>query len=70
MEYEYEEQLEERYRQSLIRSYKKQVDDGFFPFIILDCINDKISHFQEVVDHSSQHGFEVGFHQTYYFLNQ
>ena len=41
------------------QSYKKQVDDGFFPFIILDCNNERVSHFQEVVKYSAQHGFEV-----------
>lgn len=59
MEYEYDEKLEERYRQSLVRSYKKQVDDGFFPFIVLDCINHKISHFQEIITFSNSNGFEV-----------
>ncbi|KAB7501915.1 YLP motif-containing protein 1 [Armadillidium nasatum] len=38
MEYEYEAHLEDQYRQALVRSFKKQIDEGFFPFIIIDCV--------------------------------
>jgi len=59
MQYEFDAALEPRYRASLIKSYRKQVDDGFFPFIILDCINDRVEHFQEVLNYSAANGFEV-----------
>lgn len=59
MEYEYEGELESSYRASLIKSFKKQVDDGFFPFIIVDCINDQVSHFSEMANYAKKNDFEV-----------
>lgn len=59
MEYEYEAEAEESYRASLIKSFKRQVDEGFFPFIIIDCINSHISHFSEIASYAKRQGFEV-----------
>ena len=59
MAYEYEAEIEESYRLSLIKSFKKQVDDGFFPFIIIDCINDRIRHFSSIVSYAKNNEFEV-----------
>ncbi|KAK8750860.1 hypothetical protein OTU49_015030, partial [Cherax quadricarinatus] len=57
MEYEYEAELEDSYRASLVKSFKKQVDDGFFPFIIVDCVNNKVNHFTEIASHAKKQGF-------------
>ena len=51
--------MEESYRSSLVKSFKKQVDDGYFSFIMVDCINDKTSHYQEMWSYAKQRGFEV-----------
>ena len=51
--------MEESYRASLVKSFKKQVDDGYFSFIMVDCINDKTSHYQEMWSYAKQRGFEV-----------
>ncbi|CAL1539083.1 unnamed protein product, partial [Lymnaea stagnalis] len=59
MEYEYEQALEEAYRQSLLKSFKKTVDDGFFPFIILDATNEKVAHFSEFWSYAKSKGFQV-----------
>ena len=59
MAYEYEAAAEESYRSSLIKSFKKQVDDGFFPFIIVDCINDKVRHFAAIAAYAKINDFEV-----------
>lgn len=47
MEYEYEADMEETYRTSMFKTFKKTLDDGFFPFIILDAINDRVRHFEQ-----------------------
>lgn len=60
MEYEYEAELEDSYRASLVKSFRRQVDEGFFPFIIIDCINDRISYFSEIANYAKQQGFVVG----------
>ncbi|KAH9495062.1 hypothetical protein Btru_018729 [Bulinus truncatus] len=59
IEYEYEQALEEAYRQSLLKSFKKTVDDGFFPFIILDATNEKVAHFAEFWSYAKSKGFQV-----------
>ncbi|XP_059096221.1 YLP motif-containing protein 1-like isoform X2 [Tigriopus californicus] len=57
--YEYEPELEPNFRQSLVKSFKKQIDDGYFSFIMVDCINDKTEHFEEMWSYAKQKGFEV-----------
>ncbi|XP_013386557.1 YLP motif-containing protein 1 isoform X2 [Lingula anatina] len=59
MEYEYEPELEESYRQSLLKSFKKTIDDGFFPFIIVDAVNDRIRYFEEFWSYAKSKGFQV-----------
>lgn len=59
MAYEYEPEMENHYRNSLSRGFKKTVDDGYFPFIILDCVNNKMSHFEELWNYAKQKGFQV-----------
>lgn len=59
MEYEYEPELESRYRQALVKSFKKQVDEGFFPFIIIDCVNTFTSDYLEICNYARKNDFEV-----------
>ncbi|CAH1961530.1 unnamed protein product [Acanthoscelides obtectus] len=59
MVYEYEAEMEESYRTSLMKSFKKTVTDGYFPFIIVDNINDKVKHFGEMWSFAKQNGFQV-----------
>ena len=58
-EYEYEAELEDAYRASLIKSFKKQIDDGYFSFIMVDCINNLNKHYEEMWSYAKQKGFEV-----------
>ena len=58
-QYEYEAEMEESYRSSLLKSFKKQIDDGYFNFIMVDCINDKIGKFLEMHDYAKLNSFEV-----------
>jgi YLP motif-containing protein 1 len=48
MKYEYEAEMEEPYRASLIKAFKKTVDEGYFPIIIVDCVHEKVSQFEEM----------------------
>ncbi|XP_064920004.1 YLP motif-containing protein 1 isoform X7 [Columba livia] len=59
MEYEYEAEMEETYRTSMFKTFKKTLDDGFFPFIILDAINDRVRHFEQFWSAAKTKGFEV-----------
>ena len=59
MEYDYEADMEETYRTSMFKTFKKTLDDGFFPFIILDAINDRVRHFEQFWSAAKTKGFEV-----------
>lgn len=62
MVYEYEECMEASYRQSLMKSFKKTITDGYFNFIIVDNINDKVKYFGEMWSFAKQNGFQVRKH--------
>nr|CAD7412961.1 unnamed protein product [Timema cristinae] len=59
MEYEYEAAMEKHYQSSLLKAFKKTVNDGYFPFIIVDCINDQVKQFEEMWSYAKQKGFQV-----------
>lgn len=51
--------MEDTYRNSMLKTFKKTLDDGFFPFIILDSINDRVKHFEQFWSAAKTKGFEV-----------
>ena len=59
MEYRYEETMEPEYVNHLIKAFKKNVTDGFFNFIILDSINEKITDYEEMWSFAKTKGFKV-----------
>ncbi|XP_075705313.1 YLP motif-containing protein 1 isoform X2 [Rhinoderma darwinii] len=59
MEYEYEPEVEDTYRSGMLKTFKKTLDDGFFPFIILDSIHDRVRHFEQFWSAAKTKGFEV-----------
>lgn len=61
MVYEYEECMENAYRMSLFKAFKKTVTDGYFPFIIVDNVNDKVKYFGDMWSYAKQNGFQVDF---------
>ena len=34
--------MEEAYRNSLLKSFNKTLDNGFFPMVIIDAVNEKV----------------------------
>lgn len=59
MVYEYEPSMEGAYRQSMLKTFKKTVTDGYFSFIIVDNVNDKVKYFGEMWSFAKQNGFQV-----------
>ena len=43
----------------MYKSFKKTIDDGFFAFIIVDAVNDRVKHFDEFWSHAKSKGFQV-----------
>lgn len=59
MQYEYEPDLEPKYRNDLVKTFKKTVENQYFPFIIVDCVNDQVKHFEHMVAYATQKRFQV-----------
>lgn len=59
MTYEYEAGMEESYRQCLTKAFKKTIIDGYFPFVIVDNVNQKVKNFGEMWSFAKQNGFQV-----------
>ena len=43
----------------MFKSFKKTIDDGFFPFIIMDAVNERVKHFEEFWSYAKSKGFQV-----------
>lgn len=59
MEYEFDDEREPLYRAQLIRQFKKTLDEGYFSFVIVDCVNEYVRHFEEMVNAATQKRFQV-----------
>lgn len=60
MEYEkFEKKLEETYMSYLMKSFKKNVSDGHFNFIIVDCVNQTEKGFSDFYNFGKSNGFTV-----------
>ena len=59
MKYEYDRDMDESYQRSLVKSFKKTVDDDLFDFIIVDMINDKMAKIDEMNLHAKMKGFST-----------
>lgn len=59
MEYEYDKEMDETYQRSLVKSFKKTVDDGLFEFIIVDMINEKLVYIEDMSNYAQSKGFHV-----------
>eukprot|EP00794_Sanderia_malayensis_P017441 gene17441-19185_t len=59
MEYVYEKEMEPAYRKSLLKSFNKTLENGYFPMIIIDAVNEKVEHFEKFWSDGKHKGFEV-----------
>ena len=57
LKYEYDRSLDEAYQRSLIKSFKKTIDDGLFNFIIVDMVNEKMGPVNEMSAYGKAKGF-------------
>lgn len=58
-EYEYEPEMEQAYRASLLKTYHKTLEEGFFPMIVVDAPNTKVHYFDRYWSSGKMKGFEV-----------
>ena len=59
MKYEYEAEMEDIYRHNLLKSFKKQIDNLLFNFIIVDACNEKVECFEDFWSYAKSKGFQV-----------
>lgn len=59
MVYEYEHCMENAYLNSLVKAFKKTISDGFFSFIIVDCVNNEVKQYDEMWSFAKSNGFQV-----------
>lgn len=55
----WQEDQEEQYRQSLLKSLKKNLDDGHFSFIIVDALHVKMSDISDIYNAARCRAFAV-----------
>ncbi|XP_027329795.1 uncharacterized protein LOC113846098 isoform X2 [Abrus precatorius] len=59
MEYCYEPEMEEAYRSSMLKAFKKTVEEGVFTFIIVDDRNLRVADFAQFWATAKRSGYEV-----------
>lgn len=52
----------------MFKSFKKIIDDGFFFFIIVDVVNEKVKYFEEFWSYVKFKGFQVILFDRYLFV--
>jgi YLP motif-containing protein 1 len=57
--YEFDPAKESKYRDNLFKAFRKTIEDGYFRFIIVDCVHDKIRHFEEMSNFAKAKRFQV-----------
>lgn len=66
MEYEYDPAVENLYRTSFIKAFKKKMLENYFSFYIIDAINNKVTYYKDIIEISRVNGFTVS-SLLYYF---
>jgi hypothetical protein len=59
MKYEYDKDMDETYQKSLVKSFKKTIDDALFNFMVVDMINEKLAKLNEMSTYAKQRGYHV-----------
>lgn len=57
--FDYDPELEPTYRHELFKLFKRQIDEGFFSVILLDCINERIEQFSQFYQYAKINRFQV-----------
>ncbi|CAK1582832.1 unnamed protein product [Parnassius mnemosyne] len=59
LKYEYDQELEETYMNSLKRAFKRSLTDGYFSFLIFDAVNEQLKSYADIWNYARQNGFQV-----------
>jgi len=64
MDYEYDSAMEASYRVSFLKSFKRQIDDCYFSFIVVDAVFDKVAQLDEFWSYAMSKGFQASCRST------
>lgn len=64
LSYKFEADMEEKYTQSMLKSFKKTLFDNLYECIIVDCKNTKLNHLNEFVSFAQSCLFMVSIPQA------
>lgn len=53
-------EMEEQYREQLFRAFKRQIDEGYFSFLILDAVHARQKDFLHFAEYARRRAFQVG----------
>lgn len=59
LEYEFDPEMEEAYRSSFLKSFRKQVDNCYFNFIIVDSMFERAKYIEDFWSYAKSKGFQV-----------
>lgn len=59
MDYDYDAAMEASYQVSFLKSFKRQIDDCYFNFIIVDAVFDKVAQLDEFWSYAMSKGFQA-----------
>ena len=59
MKYEFDRDMDEIYQRSLVKSFKKTIDDALFSFVIVDMINERLNKLEEMSLYAKQKSYHV-----------
>lgn len=57
--------MEQAYRASFLKSFRRQIDERYFSFIIVDAVFDKTAYLEEFWSYAKLKGFEVRLRAVY-----
>ena len=58
-EYEFDPDMEDAYRESFLKSFKKQTENCHFSFIVVDAVFDRAQHVDEFCTAAKVHAYQV-----------
>ncbi|XP_055632525.1 uncharacterized protein LOC129773002 isoform X2 [Toxorhynchites rutilus septentrionalis] len=58
-EYQFDAEMEEVYMQNLVKAFKRTITDKLYNFVIVDCVNERLLHYNEFHNFARSNGFKV-----------
>ncbi|XP_058825718.1 uncharacterized protein LOC131685786 isoform X2 [Topomyia yanbarensis] len=57
-EYQFDAEMEEVYMQNLVKAFKRTITEKLYNFVIVDCVNERLQHYNEFHNFARSNGFK------------